>query len=209
LPEILVASAAPAESARFWSALLDRPTTARADGAPSVPLPGGTDMVFVPETEPEHAKNRLHLDLASTTGEHQSALVTRAIALGASHADIGQGGVPWVVLRDPEGNEFCVLEPRPEYLGIGPVAAVVVDTVDPPLLAAFWSKTTGLPVVREHSECISLGGESGFLLEFVRVNEAKAAGNRLRFTVAPAVGPLAACDRADPEGNEFHVRAAP
>jgi hypothetical protein len=49
----------------------------------------------------------------------------------ATRADIGQGDVPWQVLADPEGNEFCVLDPRPVYLGIGPVAAVVADCRDP------------------------------------------------------------------------------
>jgi predicted enzyme related to lactoylglutathione lyase len=43
---------------------------------------------------------------------HQAAQVDRLVALGATHADIGQGDVPWEVLADPEGSEFCVLSPR-------------------------------------------------------------------------------------------------
>jgi hypothetical protein len=82
--------------------------------------------------------------------------------------DIGQRGVPWVALADPEGNEFCVLEPREEYLGVGPVAAVVVDALNPRALARFWSHVTGLPVTRERPEYASLRQNSCFWLEYVR-----------------------------------------
>jgi hypothetical protein len=55
-------------------------------------------------------KNRVHLDFRP---DDQAAEVERLLALGARRADVGQGDVPWVVLQDPEGNEFCVLsEPR-------------------------------------------------------------------------------------------------
>lgn len=66
-------------------------------------LPG---LLFELVDEPKLAKNRLHLDLRP---DDQDAEVARLIALGASRVDIGQGEVPWVVLADPEGNEFCVL----------------------------------------------------------------------------------------------------
>jgi hypothetical protein len=66
-------------------------------------LPG---LIFEPVDERKHEKNRLHLDLRP---DDQPAEVERLIALGASRVDIGQGDVPWVVLADPEGNEFCVL----------------------------------------------------------------------------------------------------
>jgi hypothetical protein len=66
-------------------------------------LPG---ILFVAVDEHKQIKNRLHLDFRP---DHQSAEVERLVALGASHVDIGQGDVPWVVLADPEGNEFCVL----------------------------------------------------------------------------------------------------
>jgi hypothetical protein len=54
-------------------------------------------------------KYRVHLDLATTSAAHQAELVTRLLELGATPADVGQGDVPWTVLADPEGNEFCVL----------------------------------------------------------------------------------------------------
>jgi hypothetical protein len=63
-------------------------------------------------SDPKTGKNRVHLDLASTSAAHQAELVGRLRDLGATPADVGQGDVPWVVLADPEGNELCVLSPR-------------------------------------------------------------------------------------------------
>ena len=61
-------------------------------------------------------KNRLHLDLRP---DDQAAEVARLEALGATRVDVGQGDdVTWVVLADPEGNEFCVLRAlRPDEVG--------------------------------------------------------------------------------------------
>src|SRR6185437_16026232 len=61
---------------------------------------------------PKTARNRVHLDVAPYPGDDQAAEVARLRALGATDADVGQGDVPWTVLADPEGNEFCVLTPR-------------------------------------------------------------------------------------------------
>jgi Glyoxalase-like domain len=68
--------------------------------------------VFVPAPEAKAVMNRIHLDLATESVAHQAAEVERLLDLGATSADIGQGDVPWVVLADPEGSEFCVLSPR-------------------------------------------------------------------------------------------------
>jgi hypothetical protein len=67
-------------------------------------------LLFGAVPEGKTVKNRLHLDFVP--GD-QDAEVTRLLALGATRADIGQVDVPWVVLNDPEGNEFCVLAARP------------------------------------------------------------------------------------------------
>ncbi|GAA0663077.1 VOC family protein [Streptomyces thermocarboxydovorans] len=69
-------------------------------------LPG---IIFEPVTDRKSGKNRLHLDFRP---EDQQAEVERLLALGARHADIGQGEQSWVVMADPEGNEFCVLSGR-------------------------------------------------------------------------------------------------
>ena len=65
-----------------------------------------------PPVAPKAGKNRLHFDLAPPAGGDQQAEVDRLVSLGATRRDIGQEGVPWVVLADPDGNEFCVLTPR-------------------------------------------------------------------------------------------------
>jgi hypothetical protein len=56
--------------------------------------------------------NRIHLDVMPHAGDDQEAEVARLRALGATDVDLGQGDVPWKVLADPEGNDFCVLTPR-------------------------------------------------------------------------------------------------
>jgi hypothetical protein len=66
-------------------------------------------IIFEPVRDPKPVKNRLHLDFRP---DDQSREVDRLVALGATRVDIGQGDVPWVVLADPEGNEFCVLSSR-------------------------------------------------------------------------------------------------
>lgn len=66
-------------------------------------LPG---LLFVPSVEAKDRKNRLHPDFRP---DEQAAEVERLLRLGARRVDIGQGSVPWVVMVDPEGNEFCVL----------------------------------------------------------------------------------------------------
>jgi hypothetical protein len=70
-------------------------------------------LVFVPVGEDKTVKNRLHIDLSPQLEDSQEAEVQALLDRGATRADVGQGDeVTWVVLRDPEGNEFCVLSPR-------------------------------------------------------------------------------------------------
>jgi hypothetical protein len=70
-------------------------------------LPG---LIFVPAPEAKELKNRLHLDFRP---DDQQAEVDRLLRAGAQPADVGQGSVAWIILRDPEDNEFCVLSARP------------------------------------------------------------------------------------------------
>jgi hypothetical protein len=65
-----------------------------------------------PPVNPKTRKNRLHLDIAPSVGGDQQAEVDRLVSIGAARIDIGQGDVSWVVMADPDGNEFCVLTPR-------------------------------------------------------------------------------------------------
>ena len=73
---------------------------------------GQLPLVFVPVPESKTSKNRVHLDVASMSEEHKAALVARLEGLGARQIDIGQPDeVSWVVMADPEGNEFFCVSP--------------------------------------------------------------------------------------------------
>ena len=85
-----------------WVVINDSPQEFEIRPAPDR-LPG---LVFLPVPGAKHAKNRLHLDFRPLD---QQAEVERFLRAGASRADVGQGSPAWVVLADPEGNEFCVL----------------------------------------------------------------------------------------------------
>ena len=109
--QVVVDSGRPAELGRWWARALDWVVTFETDDefeirASPDSLPG---LLFVPVSDPKVGKNRLHLDLRPAD---LGAEVDRLVALGARRVDIGQGSVSWVVLADPEGNEFCVLAPR-------------------------------------------------------------------------------------------------
>jgi catechol 2,3-dioxygenase-like lactoylglutathione lyase family enzyme len=237
LVHVVVDAGDPSRQARFWADALGWEVAAEEPDEVVVwppgfgyPDPAALPLVFVPVPEPKTGKNRLHLDLATASAEHQVALVRRLRDLGAAPADIGQGEVPWVVLADPEGNEFCVLEPRPVYRDTGPVAAIVVDCADPEALARFWAGAAGwLPQGSDGSmpALRSLRG-GGPYLELLRVGGSKRIKNRIHLDVAPYHGDdlLAEVTRlrqsgarpadigqgevpwvvlADPEGNEFCV----
>jgi uncharacterized protein (TIGR03086 family) len=128
LGEIVVDCTDPERVAGFWAEALGwRPQ--RASGhlwmsASGDPADGGLRLVFVPVPEPKTVKNRVHVDL-DPVGCEQPEEVERLLALGASRVDVGQGDVPWVVLADPEGNEFCVLRRRVEAIATDPLTRCV------------------------------------------------------------------------------------
>jgi len=103
----------PAAQARFWQLALDWRVTYESDDEYVLEPPAGSpqdgvapDLLFLKVPDGKTVKNRLHLDLRP---DDQAAEVARLEALGARRVDIGQGDQTWVVLADPEGNEFCVL----------------------------------------------------------------------------------------------------
>jgi hypothetical protein len=189
----------PPKLARFWAAALgweveEEDGEEEVDVSPAghqYPDPVALPIVFLPVKEPKAAKNRVHIDLASQSAEHQASLVQRLRDLGARPLDIGQGDVPWVVLADPEGNEFCVLEPRDAYRDTGPVAAVVMDTTDPAALADFWELASGWERSRSEGDVL-VGFRSpqgvGPYFELLRVPEGKTVKNRVHIDLAPLAG---------------------
>jgi len=197
LAQLVIDAAEPGQLARFWAAALGWEIAAEepdeVDVWPhgfSYPGPAALPLVFVPVPEPKTGKNRVHLDLATASAAHQAAEVERLLALGAVPADVGQGDVPWQVLADPEGNEFCVLDPRPVYRGIGPVAAVVADCADPLAVADFWQLATGWVPADSAGGVVSLRSpqESGPYLELLPSVDVKAVKNRIHLDVAPYLG---------------------
>ena len=98
----------------FWSDALGWPLVWDQDEETAIRSPEGTGpfITWGPPVVPKRVKNRLHLDIAPPLGVDQQAEVQRLTSLGARAIDIGQGDVSWVVMADPDGNEFCVLTPR-------------------------------------------------------------------------------------------------
>jgi predicted enzyme related to lactoylglutathione lyase len=109
-----LASDGTQEVGYFWSKALDWPLVWDQDQETAIRSPhGGPKITWGgPPVATKTGKNRLHFDLAPPAGGDQQAEVDRLISLGATRLDIGQGDVSWVVMADPDGNEFCVLTPR-------------------------------------------------------------------------------------------------
>ena len=107
-------TADPRKLAEFWEQALPSTRDYEEEDGSEVVLKtkdGGWRISFFRVLDPKKVKNRLHLDLIP---DDRDAEVARLEALGATRVDIGQGDVTWVVMADPEGNEFCVLTPRVE-----------------------------------------------------------------------------------------------
>ena len=108
--QLVIDSADPQSLGRWWAEMLGWVVVDDSDEFEIRPsaeqLPG---LLFVPGSDSKVVKNRLHLDFRPAD---QHAEVQRFLAAGASRVNVGQGEVPWVVLVDPEGNEFCILSAR-------------------------------------------------------------------------------------------------
>jgi predicted enzyme related to lactoylglutathione lyase len=105
----------PAKIASFWQSALGWRRTFEKDDEIVLEPPAGSpeagvapDLLFLKVPEGKAVKNRLHLDLRP---DDQAAEVARLEALGGRRVSVGQGEVSWVVMADPEGNEFDVLRP--------------------------------------------------------------------------------------------------
>ena len=225
------------ELGRFWAEVLGWSIDSEEPGVTNLepedftyPGPAAVCVDIIAVPEPKTVKNRVHVDLATTSADHQADLVARLRALGATPADVGQGDVPWTVLADPEGNEFCVLEPRPAYRDTGPIAAVVADCARPRAMARFWGEAmdwTLHEVTDDHAMLRSAAGVGPYL-RFVRTPDAKTVKNRTHLDLRPYPGDDQAAEvarllalgateidlgqgdvpwtcLADPEGNEFDV----
>ena len=177
----------PAGVAGFWSGLLDRKVVVEAGGAL---LPGEETQVglrFVAATTQKgSAPNRLHLHLTSSTPDDQERTIEVALRLGGQPVDVGQ--LPeegHVVLADPGGNEFCVIEPGNNFLtDCGYLGEV--SCAGPRQVGLFWRDALGWALVWDRDEetavqsprggtKVSWGGEPA---------DADGAGSRQRFDLA-------------------------
>src|SRR5260370_15669848 len=77
------------------------------ESAVEPPSPGGQRLYFTTVPEPKRVKNRIHRDLLPP-GDDQQAELARLTGLGATVLDDQPPGASWVVMADPEGNEFCL-----------------------------------------------------------------------------------------------------
>ena len=217
--------------ARFWAGLLGFDPVDDPDGAAVRPTDDtGFRIRFLHSQQDKTRQNQMHFDLTSTSLADQQQRVARALELGGRHHDVGQGpDAAHVVLADPEGNEFCVIEPGNTFLAeCGLIGAVACDGSQE--VGYFWSRALGWPLVWDQDQETAIRSpHGGPKLTWGGPPVApKADRNRLRFDLAPAAGGdlRAEIDRlvtlgakridespdgagravlADPDGNEFSV----
>jgi predicted enzyme related to lactoylglutathione lyase len=220
----------------FWAQALGWGIASEAPGVTNLepegfdyPDPAAVCVDLVASAEPKTVKNRVHLDLATRSPDHQAELVARLTELGATPADVGQGDAQWTVMADPEGNEFCVLDSL--YDETGPIATVSVDCADPQAMLRFWGEAMDWERYKEtgHSTVLRSARGVGPYLQFLRTPDVKTGWNRVHLDIRPYPGDdpeaeaarlraLGATDVAlsedvawrvlrDPEGNEFCLLA--
>ncbi|GAA0345378.1 VOC family protein [Streptomyces blastmyceticus] len=144
----------PPSLARFWSGVLGWEMVDDPQGGAAL-LPSddtGFRIRFLPAQEQKVGQNRMHFDLTSTSLEDQQQTVARALGLGARHIDVGQRPEEGhVVLADPEGNEFCVIEPGNKFLAdCGFIGALACDGSQE--VGYFWSEALGWPLVWDQDQ---------------------------------------------------------
>ncbi|MFE4874044.1 VOC family protein [Streptomyces sp. NPDC056682] len=153
----------PSDLARFWSGLLGWELADGPDDDVAVlpPDTAGIRILFLPGQEPKAGQNRAHFDLTSASPEGQQQTVARALALGGKHIDVGQ--LPedgHVVLADPDGNEFCVIEAGNKFLaGTGFIGAVACDGTQE--VGYFWSEALRWPLVWDQDQETAIQSPNG------------------------------------------------
>ncbi len=225
----------PVALADFWAAVLGREVVDDGSGEVVLPPEGepGFAVRFPPTSAPKDGPNQMHLDLTSTSRAEQEATVARALELGASHLDVGQlPSEEHVVLADPEGNEFCVIEAGNGFLA-GTPRIGCVSSDGSPEVGRFWGAALGWPLVwdqHEETAIQSPGGGSKISWGGPPYTE-RTGTQRWRWHLAPlrgadqgtevdrllalGAGHPEGARRAggvvvltDPDGNEFHVLPA-
>jgi predicted enzyme related to lactoylglutathione lyase len=223
----------PLRLAGFWSGLLrwelaDDPL----DDVALLPNDDtGFRMRFLPTQQPKTGMNQMHFHLTSTSPDDQQQTVQKALALGARHLDVGQrSDEGHVVLADPEGNEFCVIEPGNTFLAdCGFFAEVTCEGSQE--AGYFWSTALGWPLVWDQDQETAIRSpDGGPKLSWGGPPLTPKTGKyRLHFDLAPPVdgdqqaevdrlvslgatradigqGEVSWVVMADPDGHEFCVQ---
>jgi len=216
----------PTGVAAFWSGVLGRSVVGDSSGAL---LPGHATTVglrFVSATPASAGPDRLHLHLTSATLAHRQHTVDAAVALGAVPIDVGQ--LPeegHIVLADPGGNAFCVIEPRNGFLsGCGFLGEVSCDGTRE--VGLFWRDVLGWPLVWDQDgETAVQSPQGGTKVSWGGPPVAAKTGRsrqRLDLATADVDSEVArlmtlgatelghrdgGIELADPDGNEFSLRS--
>jgi predicted enzyme related to lactoylglutathione lyase len=222
----------PMRLTRFWGGVLGWEIADDSDDG--IALVTGDDtgfrIRFLLSQEQKVGQNHMHFDLTSTSLADQQQTVARSLRLGARHIDVGQRPEEGqVVLADPEGNEFCVIEPGNKFLAdCGFIGAVSCNGSQG--VGYFWSEALGWPLVwDQHQETAIRSPRGGPKITWGGPPLiAKAGKDRLHFDLAPTADgdQQAEVDRlvsigasridigprevnwvvmADPDGREFCV----
>lgn len=153
----------PSSLATFWSGLLGWEPADGPDDEVAIlpPDPAGFRIRFLPGRDPKTGQNRAHFDLTSASPEDQRRTVARALELGGRHIDVGQ--LPeegHVVLADPDGNEFCVIEAGNKFLAdTGFIGALACDGTQE--VGYFWSKALRWPLVWDQDQETAIQSPDG------------------------------------------------
>jgi predicted enzyme related to lactoylglutathione lyase len=222
----------PIRLARFWAGVLSWETADDPpDGIALLPSDDtGFGFRFQPTLEQKTGLNQIHLHLTSTSLEDQQQTVARSLELGGRHLDVGQRPEEGhVVLADPEGNEFCVIEPGNTFLAdCGFLGELACDGSRE--VGYFWSEALGWPLVWDQDQETAIQSPAGGtkIAWGGPPVRPKTGKNRLHLDLAPPVGgdQQAEVERlvslgatrigigqgepswvvmADPGGNEFSV----
>ena len=216
----------PMRLGQFWGSLLDREAVEKAGGILLAGDSAKLGIRFVTNPAPKTRPNLAHFHLTSATAVDQQNTVAKALDIGAHHVDFGQTPEDGhIVLADPDGNEFCVIEPGNNFLAGCGFLGELADT-GPRDVGLFWSNALDWPLVWDQNQetaiqspeggtKISWGGEPAVPPEvkrrhrfcLVTAEECEAEIDRL-----VTLGATRRSDRpdgtavlSDPGGNEFEL----
>lgn len=230
LTAIRIDAVDPHALARFWAGLLGWEVQGSPgdDVVTAAPTGCAIALRFVRTDVPKAGRNRMHLDLTSLSDVDQERMAHLTGTLGGGPYDVGQTGEEsHVVLADPEGNEFCVIEPGNSFLaGTGPIGALNCEGNR--VTGVFWSEALGWPLVWDQDEETAIQSPKGgskltwsgpplmakpsegrnrwrFELRASEAGEADrlvALGAKVVDATPDATGAILL---ADPDDNEFHL----